>query len=303
MWHYFSRVNRFDVLLHMLFGQLPPTTRGANVYVVPDIIPLGFDYGMPRTVEYYRRYSKQAVRHGHAVIVSSEHTKKDFLARVGGHAERIHVCPLAAGPEFVPLDPERARAAVAPLGLANTPYVLCVATLEKRKNHAVLLRAFARLLHRDPSLPHKLVFVGNKSIGHQDVFDLVRTLGLSDRFSYLGFVDALPPLYAGADAFVFPSLYEGFGLPPLEAMACGVPVLAARATSLPEVVGDAGVLFDPHDDHVLADELDRVLTDRTHHDCLAARGLARSAAYSWRRTAESYLEAIKSGLLICRGGQ
>jgi glycosyltransferase involved in cell wall biosynthesis len=302
LWHWLSRVNRFDVLLHMLFGQLPPTTRGANVYVVPDIIPLAFDYGKPAMVEYYRRFSEQAIRHGHAIIVSSEHTKKDLLERVGGDAERIHVCPLAAGPEFAPVDPALVRAALAPLGLSDMPYVLCVATLQKAKNHVVLLRAFAQLLQRDPALPHKLVFVGGKGIGHEEVFDVARTLGLGDRFMYLGFVEALPPVYAGADAFVFPSLYEGFGLPPLEAMSCGVPVLAARATSLPEVVGDAGMLFEPHDERVLADELYQVLTDRVHHDCLAARGLARSATYSWRRTAESYLGAFKGGLAAFRRG-
>src|SRR5262249_38017057 len=144
---------------------------------------------------------------------------------------------------------ERAEtfARLAMIGLADGPYVLTVGTIETRKNHAVLLRAFRRLLERDPSIRHRLVLVGMEWIGHESVFDLIRQLGLETRVTYCGYSDQLPALYAGADAFVFPSLYEGFGLPPLEAMASGVPVLAANATSLPEVVGDAGVLFDPHD--------------------------------------------------------
>jgi glycosyltransferase involved in cell wall biosynthesis len=171
-----------------------------------------------------------------------------------------------------------------------------VSTLEIRKNHAVLLRAFARLLKRDPDLRHRLVLVGGKWIGSEKVFELIRELRLEDRVTYVGFSEQLPALYAGADAFVFPSLYEGFGLPPLEAMACGVPVLAARATSLPEVVGDGGIMFPPHDDAWLCDALHEVLTDRDRHDALARHGLARAATFSWRRTAAIHMKAFQFGL-------
>ena len=293
----FSIVNRLDVLWHNLHGVLPPDRRAANAYLVPDVIPLAVDYGVPGFTDAYRPFYEAAAMHGDVVLVFSEHAKRDFLTRIGGSPELVHVAPLAAADDFRPVeDRERLRPALGPHGLADTPYVLMVSTLEVRKNHAVLLRAFARLIERDRSLRHRLVLVGEPWIGHEAVFEMIRQLGLQDRLTYVGFAEQLPAFYAGADAFVFPSLYEGFGLPPLEAMASGVPVLAAHTTSLPEVVGDAGVLFDPYDVDGLADALLEVLTDRTLHDGLRRRGLDHAATFSWRRTAQLYMEAFQAGV-------
>lgn len=293
----FSLWNRVDVLMHNLHGLLPPATHAANAYLVPDVIPLVVDYGVPGFADGYRPFYDAAAQHADVILVFTEHAKRDFLERVGGSPESVWVAPLAPGPEYRPVPSrENLRAALARYELWNQPYILMVSTLEIRKNHAVLLRAFARLVKRDPDLRHRLVLVGSKWIGHEKVFELIRDLRLGDRVTYLGFSEQLPALYAGADAFVFPSLYEGFGLPPLEAMACGVPVLAARATSLPEVVGDAGILFPPHDVARLCDALHEVLTDRDRHDALAQRGLARAATFSWRRTAETHMKAFQFGL-------
>ena len=301
LWRHWSPWNRIDVLMHNLHGFLPPSERVANAYLVPDVIPLAVDYGVPGLIDLYRPFYEAAARNGDVIIVFSEHAKRDFLARVGGSPDAIRVAPLAAAPEFRPAaDRDGLRAALAPHGLADVPYVLMVATLEVRKNHAVLLRAFSQLLKKDPALPHRLVLVGGKWIGHEAVFDLIHQLHLDDRVVNLGFSDALPALYGGADAFVFPSFYEGFGMPPLEAMACGVPVLAADATSLPEVVGDGGVLFPPHDVNHLCEVLHEVITDRHRHDDLARRGLQRAATFSWRRTANLYLDAFRVGLIRSR---
>lgn len=285
-----------DVFLHNLHGSLPRSRRAANVYLVPDVIPLAVDYGVPGFVNAYRPFYEEAVRYGDAILVFSEHAKRDLLERVGGEPALVHVAPLAAGSEFRPARKALLRPALEPLGLSDQPYVLMVATIERRKNHAVLLRAFARLVERQPRLPHKLVLVGGKWIGHEEVFDLVRALDLGERVVYLGFAEQLSALYAGSDAFVFPSRYEGFGLPVLEAMASGVPVVAADATSLPEVVGDAGVLFGLDDVDGLADLLERILLDRPYHDRLAEQGIARAAEFSWEKTARQYLSAFEVGV-------
>jgi glycosyltransferase involved in cell wall biosynthesis len=291
-WPWRSPWRRVDVLLHNLHGFLSPATWAANVYHVPDVIPLAVDYGVG-FADMYRPFYEAAVRHADVILVSSEHAKKDFLQRVGGSPDAIRVVALAASPEYGPVDRLTIRRTLEPYGLSDVPYILMVSTLEIRKNHAVLLRAFAKLIKKDPSLRHRLVLVGDKWIGHEAVFDLIRDLRLDDRVTHLGFFDRLPALYGGADAFVFPSLYEGFGLPPLEAMACGVPVLAANATSLPEVIGNAGVLFDPHDVDALCDALHEVVTDRKRHDELGRRGLEQAATFSWRRTAELYLDTFR----------
>ena len=286
-----------DVLWHNLHGRLRPSTWAANAYLVPDVIPLAVDYGVPGLVDEYRPFYEAAARNGDVVIVFTNHARKDFLERVGGSPESIRVAHLAAGPEYRPVrDRARLREALAAEGLADVPYVLMVATVEYRKNHAVLLRAFAQLLKKERALPHKLVLVGAKWIGHEAVFDLIRQLGLESRVIYTGFSNQLPALYAGADAFVYPSLYEGFGLPLLEAMASGVPVLAADATSLPEVAGDAGVCFPRRTSIGCATLFGR--SSWIGHSTLECtrRGLERAATFSWRRTAELYVEAFELGL-------
>jgi glycosyltransferase involved in cell wall biosynthesis len=174
-------------------------------------------------------------------------------------------------------------------------FILYIARLEHPgKNHVRLLEAFARL-RADTGLPHKLVLVGSRWNGAEVIEARVRELGLTDAVILPGFVanETLPVLYAAADILVFPSLFEGFGIPLLEAMASGTPVCASDISSIPEVVGDAGLLFDPLDPAAIANALGRILGEPALRAELVARGLARAPLFSWDIAAAAVLEELR----------
>jgi glycosyltransferase involved in cell wall biosynthesis len=297
LWLQMGMFSRFDVVWHNLGSELPDCVHPANVFLVPDIIPLTIDYGNKNLMLMYTYYYERAKRKADRIIVSSKHTKKDLIDKLGVEDNRISVVPLAAGSEFVKATPARVAAIRSTYNIADRPYLLYTSTIELRKNHAVLLRAFARLIEKNPNLPHRLLFCGGKWIGAEAVFELAEKLGLyEDRFRYLGYVDDLTSLYSGADLFVYPSHYEGFGLPILEAMACEVPVIAANATSLPEVLGDAGELFEPNDDLALADTIERMLFDTELRTNTIQKGLIRSAEFTWEKTTKGYLDAFQRAI-------
>jgi len=166
--------------------------------------------------------------------------------------------------------------------------------VEPRKNHVTLIAAYGRL-RREIGLPHELVIAGAKGWLYEPIYAAPAAKGLADHVRFLGLVDDkdLPALYAAADAFAFPSLYEGFGLPPLEAMACGVPVIVANNSSLPEVVGDAALLVDARDEAGLAAALERVLSDGDLRSALRARGRRQAATYTWQRAAAKLLSVYR----------
>ena len=140
---------------------------------------------------------------------------------------------------------------------------------------------------------------GGKGWLYDAIFERLDTLGLRDKVTFVGYLDEdeLPLWYAAATVFVFPSIYEGFGMPPLEAMACGTPVVTSNTSSIPEVVGDAGLMVDPYSADALADALARVLNDRELHADLAERGIRRATAFTWRTTAERTLRAYEQAVL------
>jgi glycosyltransferase involved in cell wall biosynthesis len=229
------------------------------------------------------------------IITVSSSTRSDVLSRTSVSADRVSVVPNGVDlSRYAPLDEASAREAALRLGLRE-PYLLYVARLEHPgKNHVTLLEAFARL--RAAGLPHKLVLAGPRWNGAEAIDAAVARLGLAEHVVFTGFVagDDLPGLYAGAAAFVFPSLYEGFGIPLLEAMACGIPSCVANVSSLPEVAGDAALLFDPRDPAAIASALQRLLTDDLLRARLRARGLKRCAEFTWERSAGGVLEACRA---------
>lgn len=234
-----------------------------------------------------------AARLADAVIVPTRAVAADFLRLYGGPPGRVFVVPEAAPPGMRPikdrtlLDEARRR-----LRLPER-FVLSVGTLEPGKNRATLLRAVVQL--RRWGLPHALVIAGQRGWGDTTPERLAAVLGVSDRVRYLGYVAEadLPLLYNLAEAFVFPSWREGFGLPPLEAMACGTPVVASDRPAMPEVLGDAALYAPPEDARSIAAALTRVLTDAALREELRHRGLAQAARYSWARTARETLAVYR----------
>jgi glycosyltransferase involved in cell wall biosynthesis len=236
-----------------------------------------------------RRRHLRAVTAARGLIFSSEHTRREFLSLYQYPADRCAVVHLGVAPAFSGGDRASARAA---LGLApDRPVLLHVGSEERRKNVETLLAALARLARRRRDI--LLVRVGGGSSRSRR---LIRRLGLAAHVRYcsdLAEAD-LVRWYRAADAFVFPSLYEGFGLPVLEAMACGCPVVAGDATSVPEITGDAALLVqDLRDPDVLAAALERVLGDPALAAALAAAGPRRAAAFTWTRAAAQTLEGYR----------
>jgi glycosyltransferase involved in cell wall biosynthesis len=266
-----------------------------NVVTIYDLTALLFpEHHTPGTRELQARKWRFAREKADVVIAISEATKRDIVAHLGIPSHRIHVVCGGAGPAFRPIESRQVlEQALAPLQLAPGEYILYVGTIEPRKNLARLVEAYHRACKLAPA--PKLVLAGARGWKFEGVFERVETLGLKDAVIFLGQVpaDILPALYNGAVAFAYPSLYEGFGLPPLEAMACGVPVIASDTSSLPEVVGDAGVLVDPNDTDALADALAALLNDDEKRAELSARGLARARAFSWEQAARKTLEVYR----------
>jgi glycosyltransferase involved in cell wall biosynthesis len=259
----------------------PPTCPVPFVLTVFDLIHLEIpeESGAAKRL-YYRLHVKPAVRRARAVLTGSEYSRARIAEWSGVDAKRVVVIRGAAGDEFRP-DGE--------LYEPGYPYLLYVGNHKPHKNLGRLIRALAHL--RDGS-SLRLLLVGP---AEPELVALARTVGVADRLVFLGDVpdERLPALYRGAVAFVFPSLHEGFGLPPLEAMACGTPVVSSLATSLAEVVGDAAEAVDPLDVDSIAAGIDRVIGDEQLRRELRARGLARAARFSWDETAQRALAALQ----------
>lgn len=277
----------------------PPLVACPTVVTVHDLSFVAY----PRSLSRRARFMLTAlvplsVRRAARVIAVSRFTRDDLVRRYRVPEGKISVVYEAAGPAFRVLDDAGSRPL--PAGVIE-PFVLAVGNLEPRKNLARLIEAFAAVA-REPGVSAKLVLVG-KAKGQEDALArLVEKHGLRDRVIFTGFVaeEQLVVLYNRAAVFVYPSLYEGFGLPPLEAMACGCPVIASSVTAMPEVLGDAALLFDPTSTTVLTDAILGVLGAEERARDLRSRGLRQVARYSWAKAADQTRAVYRDAVTVAR---
>ena len=272
---------------------IPPLRRGyRSVVTIHDLNFLVYPHLLtPDAARYYGQID-QAVRRADRVIAVSESTKQDIIRLIGARESSVQVIYEGANPAFRPLeDSDDDLLAMKGRYGIQKDFILFVSTIEPRKNIPTLLRAFRRLLE-DYHPDVELVLAGRKGWLFEEVFRTSSELGLGDRVRFLGRVPTsdLVLLYNAARAFAFPSLYEGFGLPPLEAMACGTPTVVSNVSSLPEVVGDAALLVSPTEVEELTVALWRLLSDDDLRRQLIAKGLRRVECFSSEKMARETLE-------------
>jgi len=251
-------------------------------------------------VRWLERAMPRAIERAAAVLVDSEFTRQEVLSTFGLPPARVHAVHLGVASSFRPLEARDTSRSLQRMGLAHGEYVLTLGTIEPRKNLAHVLEAYAAL-PAPVRNRYALVVAGERGWRAERLERQLRDLAERSNVVVLGQVPAadLPSLYAGAAAFVFPSFYEGFGLPPLEAMACGVPVLVSDRASLPEVAGDAAVIIDPERPDLTAHGIEAILADPVMRAEMIARGTRRAATFTWEacamKTLDAYHCALRSG--------
>jgi glycosyltransferase involved in cell wall biosynthesis len=242
-----------------------------------------------RYLQWSTSFNVRAAKH---IIADSEATQRDLIQHCQAQPEQIRVIYPGYDPSFKPVRDEARLKALCQRYAIRTPYLMHVGTLQPRKNLVRLLEALAVLVQGGQDV--HLVFTGKKGWLYEPLFAQVRQLRLEERAHFTDYLpqEDLPVLLTGAQAFVLPSLYEGFGFPVLEAMACGTPVICSNVSSLPEVAGDAAMLVDPLDTGQLAEAMHRLLADDSLRNDLAARGLRQASRFSWGKCAQQVLELL-----------
>jgi glycosyltransferase involved in cell wall biosynthesis len=270
---------------------IPPRKMLApNVITVHDLAFLLYPRFLTSDAARYYGQIDHASRSAAHIIAVSQSTKRDITRLLGVPDDRVSVIYEAANTSAQQIDPAVAQRHVQDKYGIGERFILFVSTVEPRKNLPTLLAAYSKLLDAYKTSA-QLVIAGHKGWLTEEVDQAVSRYKLADRVCFLGTVpnEELAYLYNAARVFALPSLYEGFGLPPLEAMASGTPVIVSNVSSLPEVVGDAGLLIDPNDVEAWAVALHRVLTEDALHDEMAAKGLKRAQHFSWERAARETL--------------
>ncbi|HEX6508160.1 MAG TPA: glycosyltransferase family 1 protein [Chloroflexota bacterium] len=288
-------IGRFDVF-HSPDFTLPPTLARPTVLTIHDLAFLRVpNCAYPTLRAYLQKVVPRSARRATRLIAVSDSTRRDLIELLDIPPERITTVVEGVSESFrPPSDMDDARFAVSQAGV-NGPFILTAGTLEPRKNYVRLLEAYALL--RGRGVEHVLVIAGRPGWMYQPIYEAVQRLSLTPYVTFLQPSDTLlAALYGMADAFVFPSLYEGFGIPPLEAMACGAPVACSDSSSLPEVVGDSALLFSPLEVDAIADSVSRILSEPETARRLRLAGPRRAASFTWERAARQTSDVYRAVL-------
>ena len=289
-------LGRFKLdVLHSPDFIAPFHLRSRSVITIHDLVFMLYPKFLDKDAARYYGQIDQAVLHADGIIAVSNSTKQDIIRLLGVAENKITVIYEAASPAFRPLRTEEVHNHIRERFGLEPGFILFVSTIEPRKNLPTLLRAYRELLDRyHVNVP--LVIAGEKGWLFEEVFNLVSSLHLEQDAHFLGRVSTqeLFWLYNSARMLVQPSIYEGFGLTPLEAMACGTPVIVSNVSALPEVVGDAGLLIDPHVPEEITVAINRLLSDDALWSSLSEKGIKRAACFSWEKAARETLALYHS---------
>lgn len=290
-------VDRVDGFISVASLEAAALTRGLVTLIIPDLTHVLFPEwhtGKPKLTG--RLLLRRALRNARIIVAISKHTREDILRYAGGQiaANKVSVAYIACEEVFYRPVAEDEVDRVRRKYSLRSKFVLTVGTIEPRKNLPALIKAFAEVAAAVKDV--ELTVVGRKGWKWRDTFDAADRSGVRERIRFLEYVPPgdLPALYAGAEMFVYPSLYEGFGIPPLEAMACGVPVITSNTSSLPEVVGDAAIQVTPTDTPALRDHMVRLLQDQNLRAQSSRAGREQAAKFSWQAYGRAILDQVTS---------
>ena len=287
------RASRHSDLLHIPHFNVPLLHHGPLVVSIMDVIHLRSSAyrNNVSTIFYAYPMLHAAVRKAHHIITVSTYSKTEIVDALGVEESRITVIPCGVSAEFSERHVASTGLDAAKIVGVRAPFILYVGNLKPHKNVSTLLRAFADLRH-SRKIDHSLLIIGDDSRWKRSLIDECLRLAIRDRVVFVPQVSQflLPSLYSAANLLVMPSTIEGFGLPVLEAMACGTPVVTSTAASLPEVAGDAALYFDPASPDELAAQIELLIHSSDLRKCLRGKGLERSKRFSWRESARRHAE-------------